>query len=77
MKKRKKHKFENYFKKRFFLFNSSVVFVLIQLGMIKIAALNYTQQKKKVNTYSTLIISYTNSIDGKCNIPYEREIPLL
>ena len=37
----------------------------------------YTQQKKKVNTYSTLIISYTNSIDGKCSIPYEREIPLL
>ena len=37
----------------------------------------YTQQKMEVNTYSTLIISYTNSIDGKCNIPYEREIPLL
>ena len=36
----------------------------------------YTQQKEKVNTYSTLIISYTNSIDCKCNIPYEREIPL-
>ena len=25
----------------------------------------YTQQKKKVDTFSTLIISYTNSIDGK------------
>ena len=28
----------------------------------------YTHQNRKVNTYSTLIISYTNSIDGKC--PY-------
>ena len=37
----------------------------------------YTQQKKKVNTYSTLIISYTNSIDGKCHISHEREIPPL
>ena len=36
----------------------------------------YTQQKKKVDTYSTLIISYTNWIDGKCHISYEREIPL-
>ena len=34
----------------------------------------YTQQKKKVDTFSTLIISYTNSIDGKCYIAYEREI---
>ena len=38
----------------------------------------YTQQKKKVNTYSTLTISYTiNSIDGKRHISYEREIPPL
>ena len=37
----------------------------------------YTQQKKKVDTFSTLIISYTNSKDGKCHISYEREINLL
>ena len=29
--------------------------------------------KKKVDTFSTLNISYTNSIDGKCNISYERK----
>ena len=28
----------------------------------------YTQQQQKVDTFSTLIISYTNSIDGKCYI---------
>ena len=38
---------------------------------------NYTQQKRKVDTFSTLIISYTNSIDGKCHISYEREINIL
>ena len=37
----------------------------------------YTQHKKKVNTFSTVIISDTNSIDGKCLISYEREIPPL
>ena len=31
----------------------------------------YTQQKKKVDTYSSLIISYTNTIDGKCHISDE------
>ena len=36
----------------------------------------YTQQKKKVDTFSTLIISYTNSIDGKC-YHMIREIPPL
>ena len=33
-------------------------------------------QKRKwtLDTYSTLIIFYTNSIDGQCHISYEREI---
>ena len=31
-------------------------------------------KKKKVDTFSTLIISYTKSIDGKCYISYGREI---
>ena len=30
--------------------------------------------KKKVDTFSTLIMSYTNSVGGKCHISYEREI---
>ena len=34
-------------------------------------------EKKKVDTFSTFIISYTNSIDGKFHISYEREIPPL
>ena len=34
----------------------------------------YTQQKKKVDTFSSLIILYTTSIDGKCHISYERKI---
>ena len=34
----------------------------------------YTQQKKKVDTLSSLIILYTTSIDGKCHMSYEREI---
>ena len=37
----------------------------------------YTQQTKKVDTFSTLIVSYTKSIDGKCDISYEREIAIL
>ena len=42
-----------------------------------IPKLLYTLQKKKVDTFSTLIISYTNSINGKCYISYERKIYLL
>ena len=40
----------------------------------KIALMIYTQLKKKVDTYSTSIISYTNTIHGECHISYEREI---
>ena len=53
------------------------VYSAMSLALVGKLHIIYTQHKKKVNTYSTLIISYTNSIDGKCHIPYEREIPPL
>ena len=39
--------------------------------------LKYTQQKKKVDTFSTLVVPCTNSIDGKCHISYEIKINCL
>ena len=37
----------------------------------------YTQPKKKVDTYSSLIISYTIQKYGQCHTSNEREIPPL
>ena len=53
------------------------VCICLIIIVVQLLVYIYTQHKKKVNTYSTLIISYTNSIDGKCHISYEREIPPL